>query len=157
MGKESTIIVGDTGFSGSVPGSGRCPGRGNGNPLQYSCLKNPMDRRAWQAKRSHRGRHCWVTKHRIIIVTTATCLGINIVFFEKLVMFWSSLRFLCFSSDGLQMVQGRLASSHPGKERISFLCVVLYRLLLISTGYVIFWTVLWTSSSRNYSNSLCMN
>ena len=31
------------------PGSGRSPGEGNGNPLQYSCLENPMDRRAWQA------------------------------------------------------------------------------------------------------------
>ena len=34
---------------GSIPGSGRSPGEGNGNPLQYSCLKNPMDRGAWQA------------------------------------------------------------------------------------------------------------
>ena len=34
---------------GSIPGSGRSPERGNGNPLQYSCLCNPMDRRAWQA------------------------------------------------------------------------------------------------------------
>ena len=32
---------------GSVPGSGRFPGEGNGNPLQYSCLENPMDREAW--------------------------------------------------------------------------------------------------------------
>ena len=32
-----------------IPGSGRSPGEGNGNPLQYSCLKNPMDRGAWQA------------------------------------------------------------------------------------------------------------
>ena len=32
-----------------IPGSGRSPGQGNGNPLQYSCLKNPMDRGAWQA------------------------------------------------------------------------------------------------------------
>ena len=32
-----------------VPGSGRSPGEGNGNPLQYSCLENPMDGRAWQA------------------------------------------------------------------------------------------------------------
>ena len=32
---------------GSIPGSGRCPGEGNGNPLQYSCLGNPMDRGAW--------------------------------------------------------------------------------------------------------------
>jgi len=34
---------------GSIPQSGRSPGEGNGNPLQYSCLKNPMDRRALQA------------------------------------------------------------------------------------------------------------
>ena len=33
----------------SIPGSGRCPGGGNGNPLQYACLGNPMDREAWQA------------------------------------------------------------------------------------------------------------
>ena len=34
---------------GSIPGSGGSPGGGPGNPLQYSCLGNPMDRRAWQA------------------------------------------------------------------------------------------------------------
>ena len=34
---------------GSIPGSGRSPGEGNGSPLQYSCLRNPMDRGAWQA------------------------------------------------------------------------------------------------------------
>ena len=34
--------------SGLIPGSGRSPGEGNGNPLQYSCLENPMDRDAWQ-------------------------------------------------------------------------------------------------------------
>ena len=39
----------DTGDVGSISGSGRSPGVGNGNPLQYSCLENPMDRRAWQA------------------------------------------------------------------------------------------------------------
>ena len=33
----------------SIPGSGRSPGEGNGNPLQYSCLENPMDGEAWQA------------------------------------------------------------------------------------------------------------
>ena len=42
----STYNVGDP---GSIPGSGRSPGEGNGNPLQYSCLENPMDRGAWQA------------------------------------------------------------------------------------------------------------
>ena len=40
---------GDAGDVGSVPGSGRSPGEGNGNPLQYSFLGNPMDRRAWWA------------------------------------------------------------------------------------------------------------
>ena len=36
-------------YPGSIPGSGRSPGEGNGNPLHYSCLENPMDRGAWQA------------------------------------------------------------------------------------------------------------
>ena len=45
-GKESACDVGD---QGSIPGSGRYPGEGHGNPLQYSCLENPMDRGAWQA------------------------------------------------------------------------------------------------------------
>ena len=42
-------IAGDAGDSGSIPGSGRLPRGGNGRPLQYSCLENPMDRRAWWA------------------------------------------------------------------------------------------------------------
>ena len=42
--KESSCNAGD---AGSVPGSGRSSGEGNGNPLQYSCLGNPMDRAAW--------------------------------------------------------------------------------------------------------------
>ena len=45
-GKESACNVGD---SGSIPGSGRSSGEGNGNSLQHSCLKNPMGRGAWQA------------------------------------------------------------------------------------------------------------
>ena len=46
VGKESACSAGDP---GSVPRSGRSPGKGNGNPLQYSCLENPMDRGAWRA------------------------------------------------------------------------------------------------------------
>ena len=45
-GKESALNVRDL---GSIPGSGRFPGEGNGKPLQYSCLINPMDRRIWWA------------------------------------------------------------------------------------------------------------
>ena len=45
------LVSGDTqvGDPGSIPGSGRSPGEGNGNPLQCSCLGNPIDRGAWQA------------------------------------------------------------------------------------------------------------
>ena len=43
-GKASAYNAGDL---GSIPGWGRCPGEGNGKPLQYSCLENPMDGGAW--------------------------------------------------------------------------------------------------------------
>ena len=49
MVKNLPANVGDTGDLGLIPGSGRSPGEGNGNPLQYSCLENPMDRGASQA------------------------------------------------------------------------------------------------------------
>ena len=39
----------NVGALGSIPGLGRSPGKGNGHPLQYSCLENSMDREAWQA------------------------------------------------------------------------------------------------------------
>ena len=42
-------LLADAGDMGSISGSGRYPGRGNDNPLRYSCLENPMDRGAWQA------------------------------------------------------------------------------------------------------------
>ena len=45
VGEEPACNAGDP---GSIPGSGRSPGEGNGNPLQYSCPENPMDRGAWQ-------------------------------------------------------------------------------------------------------------
>ena len=41
--------AGDTRDVGLIPGLGRCPGGGPGNPLQYSCLENPIDRGAWRA------------------------------------------------------------------------------------------------------------
>ena len=49
MVKNSPANSGDIKDKGSIPGSGRSPGDGNGSPLQYSCLKNPMDTGAWQA------------------------------------------------------------------------------------------------------------
>ena len=47
--------------AGSIPGSGRSPGEGNGNPLQYSCLENSMDRETW-----------WATVHVVAETDTAT-------------------------------------------------------------------------------------
>ena len=47
--KNPPANAGDTRDLGSIPGSGRSPREGKGNPLQYSCLENPMDRGAWRA------------------------------------------------------------------------------------------------------------
>ena len=52
--KNPSDNAGDLRDAGSYPGSGRSPGGGHGNPLQYSCLENPMGRGAW-----------WATIHRI--------------------------------------------------------------------------------------------
>ena len=61
VSKESACNAGDLGL---IPGLGRSPGEGNGNPLQYSCLEYPMDRGAWQATVHGvgRARHNLATK-----------------------------------------------------------------------------------------------
>ena len=46
-GSDGKVSVCNAGDPGSIPGLGRSPGEGNGNPLQYYCLENPMDRGAW--------------------------------------------------------------------------------------------------------------
>ena len=48
-GSDSKASACNVGDPGSIPGLGRSPGEGNGNPLQYSCLENSMDRGAWLA------------------------------------------------------------------------------------------------------------
>ena len=48
-GSDSKASAYSAGDLGSIPGSGRAPGEGNGTPLQYSCLENPVDRGAWWA------------------------------------------------------------------------------------------------------------
>ena len=66
VGKESIYKPGDTGEMDLIPELGRSPGGGKGNPLQYSCLENPMDRGAWLAtvwRVTKRVRRGWVTKH----------------------------------------------------------------------------------------------
>ena len=56
-GSDNKAPAYNAGNLGSIPGSGRSPGEGNGNPLQYSCLENPMDGEAW-----------WATVHRVLMV-----------------------------------------------------------------------------------------
>ena len=63
-GKESACSAGATEDPGLIPGSGRSPGKGNSNLLQYPCLENPMDRGSWWAT-DHgvtRARHDSATK-----------------------------------------------------------------------------------------------
>ena len=64
------LPAGVTGYEGSIPGSGRSPGGGNGNPLQCSCLENPMDRGARWATESYTTE---VTKHACSDVSVFTC------------------------------------------------------------------------------------
>ena len=59
MVKNPPANAGDAGDMGSIPGSGRSHGEGNGNLLQYSCLENPMDRGAWQATQSMGLQKSW--------------------------------------------------------------------------------------------------
>ena len=54
MGKNLSPDAGNIRDAGLIPGVGRSPDRGHGNPLQYSCLGNPLDRRT-----------CWATVHRV--------------------------------------------------------------------------------------------
>ena len=60
-GSDSKASAYNAGDPGSIPGSGRSPGEGNGNPLQYSCLENPMDGGAWWAMGLQRVRYDWAT------------------------------------------------------------------------------------------------
>ena len=57
MDKESSSKLGDAGDLGSISSSGRCPGGRPGNPFQYPCLENPMDRGPWQSIGLQRVRH----------------------------------------------------------------------------------------------------
>ena len=63
MVKNRPANAGDRGDEDSVPGSGRPPGEGHGNPFQYPCLENPMDRGAWWAA-AHRVAKTWTRLKR---------------------------------------------------------------------------------------------
>ena len=62
--KNPPANAGDTGVVGLIPGLGRCPGEGNGNPLLYSCYRNLMKRRAWWAT-VYGGHRSDMTEHAL--------------------------------------------------------------------------------------------
>ena len=64
MVKNPSANAGDGGDTGSIPGWGRSPAGSHGNPLQYSCLEKPMDRRAWRT-----------TVHRVTESDTTEAIG----------------------------------------------------------------------------------
>ena len=65
--KESVCNEGDAGNGGSVPGLGRSPGGGHVNPLQYSCLENPMDREAFDLEADLFASLCHTTVSALLI------------------------------------------------------------------------------------------
>ena len=75
--KNPSANAGDTGDVGSVPGSGRSPGGGNGNPLLYSCLKNLTDREVWRTRVHRVAKSQTELKQfsmQAFIITIFTCL-----------------------------------------------------------------------------------
>ena len=71
-GKESACNARDL---GSTPGLGRFPGGGNGNPLQYSCLENAMDRGAWQATVRGVAESWMQLSHSLFFLGTKICIS----------------------------------------------------------------------------------
>ena len=72
--RKSTCCIGDT---NSIPGSGRSPGEGNGNPLQYSRLENSMDRGAWQATVLPWGHKESDTTEQLILSLSSDCFSFS--------------------------------------------------------------------------------
>ena len=72
--------AGDIGDTGSIPGLGRSPGEGNGNPLQYSFLENPMDRGAW-----------WAAVHRVAKLHMTEGLTLSLFHFGDIEFYYFSV------------------------------------------------------------------
>ena len=106
-GKQSACNAGD---AGSIPGLGRFPGRGNGNPLQYACLGNPMDRGAW-----------WATVHGVTELDIAEWLSTHAsmswnVDLKRLVFVFPSPPPPAQTTHNLKQISFRL----PGSWRIAW-------------------------------------
>ena len=100
MGKESACNAGDIGDVGLIPGLGRAPGEGNGNPLQYSCLENPMDRGDWRATVQR------VAKSQTWLSTQARCLLVQSTALERLGSVIVAYELSCSVACGIFLDQG---------------------------------------------------
>ena len=107
--KESACNAGATGEMGSIPGLGRCPGGGHGNPLQYSCLENPIDRGAW-----------WAIVHRVTKSWTwLKGLSMRVHIYKSSTLWWKSQRGRMNSDNSgfpfspcLTRTQGKMFETH---------------------------------------------
>ena len=109
-GKESAWNAGDTGDAGSIPGSERSPGGGNGNRLQYSCLENPMNRGAWWATVYGVAKSwTWLSTHITIIPSCPkSFIGIQ----------WQGWKFLPKAGLAYNMLHNLLPPSSPASSMI---------------------------------------
>ena len=102
MVKNPPATAGDARDMGLIPGSGRSPGGGNGNPLQYSCLENPMDRAGWWAM-VHR-----VTKSQTRLKQLSRAQHTRMYVYVHLTHFAVHLKLTHYKSNILQSKKKRL-------------------------------------------------
>ena len=99
MVKNSPANRGEAREMGSVPGSGRYPGGGKGNPLQYSCLGNPMDTGAWKVA-VHRVTKSWIqlsmhtddNNNSNICLLLLICIFLEVSYYESIIRFLDGFR-----------------------------------------------------------------
>ena len=129
VGKESSCGTGDAGIVGSIPGLGRSPGGGHGNPLQYSCLENPMHRGAWQAV------VCSVAQSLIRLKQRArTCANIHVWVFV-----WTQIVLFFLAALGLRCFLCRLSPVAVSGDYSSLQYV----------GFSLQWLLLWSMGFRH--------
>ena len=136
-GKQSSCQAGDV---DSIPGPGRCPGEGNGNPLQYSCLEHPMDRGIWRAIVHGVTKELNISSSRLWDGPHFVC-GIYISLNKpSFTLLWLILKFLC-------------KAKNPHWVTISGTCLR-PGMVLPTTGLVL---KLWTGSFSPYLSVQCLS
>ena len=112
-----TNLPANAGDAGLIPGLGRSPGVGNSNPLQYSCLENPMDRGAW-----------WATVHRVTKSQTwLKRLSTHAHFNRKAINDWIINLIICLLSFPNSLYFQCCMHHHPSEDKVSSSSLVLWR------------------------------